>query len=59
MLGCVQEVLQPSISRSAIRLLGRHGVDVIIVKDETCCGALVHHLGKEEEARKLSAEEEP
>ena len=51
MLGCVQEVLQPSISRSAIRLLRRHGVDVIVVKDETCCGALVHHLGKEEEAR--------
>ena len=51
MLGCVQEVLAPSISRAAIRLLRRHGVDVVVVKDETCCGALVHHLGKEEEAR--------
>jgi glycolate oxidase iron-sulfur subunit len=51
MLGCVQEVLAPSISRAAIRLLRRHGVDVIVVKDETCCGALVHSLGKEEEAR--------
>ena len=51
MLGCVQEVLQPSISRSAIRLLRRHGVDVVVVKDETCCGALVHHLGREDEAR--------
>ena len=51
MLGCVQEVLAPSISRSAIRLLRRHGVDVVVVKDETCCGALSHHLGKDEEAR--------
>jgi glycolate oxidase iron-sulfur subunit len=51
MLGCVQEVLEPGISRAAIRLLRRHGVDVVVVKDETCCGALVHHLGKEEEAR--------
>jgi glycolate oxidase iron-sulfur subunit len=51
MLGCVQEVLAPAISRAAIRLLRRHGVDVVVVKDETCCGALVHHLGKEEEAR--------
>ncbi len=51
MLGCVQEVLAPSISRAAIRLLRRHGVDVVVVKDETCCGALVHHLGKDEEAR--------
>jgi glycolate oxidase iron-sulfur subunit len=51
MLGCVQEVLAPSISRAAIRLLRRHGVDVVVVKDETCCGALVHSLGKDEEAR--------
>ncbi|HZJ13261.1 MAG TPA: glycolate oxidase subunit GlcF, partial [Methyloceanibacter sp.] len=51
MLGCVQEVLAPSISRAAIRLLRRHGVDVVVVKDETCCGALVHQLGREEEAR--------
>src|SRR6185312_1644954 len=39
------------IKLTAIRLLRRHGVDVVVVKDETCCGALVHHLGKEEEAR--------
>jgi glycolate oxidase iron-sulfur subunit len=51
MLGCVQETLAPSISLAAIRLLRRHGVDVIVVKDETCCGALVHSLGKEEQAR--------
>ena len=51
MLGCVQETLAPSISRAAIRLLRRHGVDVVVVKDETCCGALVHSLGKDEEAR--------
>ena len=54
MLGCVQEVLAPSISRAAIRLLRRHGVDVVVVKDETCCGALTHHLGKEEEARRYA-----
>ena len=51
MLGCVQEVLAPQINLAAIRLLRRHGVDVVVVKDETCCGALIHHLGKEEEAR--------
>ena len=51
MLGCMQEVLAPQINHAAIRLLRRHGIDVIVVKDETCCGALVHHLGREEEAR--------
>ena len=28
LLGCVQEVLQPSINQAAIRLLKRHGVEV-------------------------------
>jgi glycolate oxidase iron-sulfur subunit len=51
MLGCVQEVLAPQINQAAIRLLRRHGVDVVVVKDEGCCGALSHHLGREEEAR--------
>jgi glycolate oxidase iron-sulfur subunit len=51
MLGCVQQVLAPSINLASIRLLRRHGIDVVVVKDETCCGALVHHLGKEEAAR--------
>jgi len=51
MLGCVQEVLAPSINRAAIRLLRRHGVEIVVVKDEVCCGALAHQLGKVEEAR--------
>ena len=50
MLGCVQEVMQPSINRAAIRLLKRHGVEVVIVEDEACCGALTHHLGHDDEA---------
>ena len=54
MLGCVQEVLQPSINRAAIRLLRRHGVEVILAKDEACCGALQHHLGREDEAHKAA-----
>lgn len=51
MLGCVQEILAPQINQATIRLLRRHGIDVIVVKDEACCGALTHHLGREEEAR--------
>lgn len=51
MLGCVQEVLAPQIGRAAIRLLRRHGVDVVVVKDEGGCGAISHSLGREEEAQ--------
>lgn len=54
MLGCVQEVLQPSINRAAIRLLRRHGVEVVLVKDEGCCGALQHNLGHLDEAEKAA-----
>ena len=48
--GCAQSVLQPSINEATTRLLGRHGVDVVLPPGEGCCGALVHHMGREAEA---------
>ncbi len=48
--GCAQQVLRPSINEAAIRLLGRHGVEVVLPKGEGCCGALVHHMGREHDA---------
>ncbi len=50
MTGCAQQVLAPSINEATVRLLTRHGCDVIIAKGGGCCGALVHHMGKENEA---------
>jgi glycolate dehydrogenase iron-sulfur subunit len=47
--GCVGPVLAPSITAAAIRLLTRHGVEVVVA-DAGCCGSLVHHLGREHEA---------
>ncbi|HXV24261.1 MAG TPA: heterodisulfide reductase-related iron-sulfur binding cluster, partial [Alphaproteobacteria bacterium] len=32
-------------------LLTRHGVEVVVVRGLGCCGALTHHLGREEESR--------
>ena len=46
--GCAQAVLKPSINEATIRLLTRHGVNVVLPKGEGCCGALVHHMGQEE-----------
>jgi glycolate oxidase iron-sulfur subunit len=43
--GCAQPVLNPGINEAAIRVLTRHGVEVILPKGEGCCGALVHHMG--------------
>jgi glycolate oxidase iron-sulfur subunit len=48
--GCINPVLAPSIDAAAIRLLNRHGVDVVVAAGEGCCGALVHHMGREAEA---------
>jgi glycolate oxidase iron-sulfur subunit len=48
--GCAQQVLAPRINQAAIRLLTRHGIEVVLVKDEQCCGALTHHLGRDDDA---------
>jgi glycolate oxidase iron-sulfur subunit len=45
--GCAQQVLAPSINQAAIRLLNRVGVEVVLAAGEGCCGALVHHMGRE------------
>ena len=47
--GCAQSVLDPGINAAAIRLLNRLGVEVATAAGEGCCGALVHHLGREKE----------
>jgi glycolate oxidase iron-sulfur subunit len=48
--GCAQPVLDPGINEATIRLLTRHGVEVVLPKGEGCCGALVHHMGREHDA---------
>jgi glycolate oxidase iron-sulfur subunit len=49
--GCVQTVIAPEINAATVRLLERCGVEVVEV--DGCCGALVHHLGKEHRAAAL------
>jgi glycolate oxidase iron-sulfur subunit len=48
--GCAQQVLAPRINKAAISLLTRHGIEVVLVRDEQCCGALTHHLGRDGDA---------
>ncbi|MGH6846953.1 MAG: glycolate oxidase subunit GlcF [Methylocella sp.] len=45
--GCVQQVLRPDINGAALRLLTRLGITTVLPNGEGCCGALLHHLGKE------------
>jgi len=45
--GCAQQVLKPEINAATIRLLTRHGVEVVVSNGMGCCGSLTHHLGQE------------
>ena len=52
--GCAQPVLQPGFNAAAERLLARHGIEVVRPRGEGCCGALVHHLGREAQGLKFA-----
>ncbi len=48
--GCINPVLAPTIDEAAVRVLTRHGVEVVVAQGEGCCGSLVHHMGREAQA---------
>ncbi|MFV2051852.1 glycolate oxidase subunit GlcF [Aliiroseovarius sp. YM-037] len=55
MTGCAQKALNTDINDATIRLLRRFGCEVVIAKGMGCCGALVHHMGKESESHAAAA----
>jgi glycolate oxidase iron-sulfur subunit len=48
--GCAGNVLTPQINEATVRVLTRHGIEVVLAEGEACCGSLVHHMGRKEEA---------
>jgi glycolate oxidase iron-sulfur subunit len=48
--GCAQQVLAPSINDATIRLFTRLGYDVVVRREQGCCGALTHHMGMHDAA---------
>jgi glycolate oxidase iron-sulfur subunit len=48
--GCVQSVFFPGVNAATARVLAAEGCDVIIPRDQGCCGALSAHSGREAEA---------
>jgi len=51
--GCFIDFVDPEIGRSLIRVLGRHGVEVIFPKEQTCCGIPVFMSGDLEDGLDL------
>ena len=54
MTGCAQRALNTDINDATIRLLTRHGAEVVVLK-QGCCGALTHHMGKVDESHRTAA----
>ena len=48
--GCANRVLGAHVNAATIRLLNRNGIEVVTPDGEGCCGALVHHMGREHQA---------
>ncbi|MEM9792894.1 MAG: glycolate oxidase subunit GlcF [Pseudomonadota bacterium] len=55
MTGCAQKALNTDINTATIRLLRRHGCEVVIAAGAGCCGALTHHMGKTRESHATAA----
>jgi len=51
MPGCVQKALAPEIDAAARRVLARRGYELVPLGGAGCCGSLVHHLGKDDQAK--------
>src|SRR5260221_3210476 len=54
MPGCGQQVLAPEVNEATVRLLTRHGVEVVNVAGSGCCGSSVQHIGYNERALELA-----
>jgi glycolate oxidase iron-sulfur subunit len=53
--GCVQSVFFPQVNAATARVLAAEGCDVVIPRDQGCCGALSLHSGRADEAARFAA----
>jgi glycolate oxidase iron-sulfur subunit len=52
--GCIARVTFTALNEATIRVLQANGCEVIVPKDQACCGALAAHAGMREVARDLA-----
>jgi glycolate oxidase iron-sulfur subunit len=52
--GCVQSAFFGQVTAASARLLAGAGCEVVAPLDQSCCGALSLHSGREEEARRFA-----
>jgi glycolate oxidase iron-sulfur subunit len=54
MAGCIANVAFARLNEATVRVLQQNGCEVVIPKEQGCCGALHVHAGLREDARKLA-----
>lgn len=52
--GCIQNVFFARLNEATIRVLQKNGCEVVLPKDQGCCGALHVHAGERDCARDLA-----
>jgi glycolate oxidase iron-sulfur subunit len=52
--GCIMDVMFSDINEATVRVLTRNGSEVLIPKQQRCCGALHVHAGDREEGKRLA-----
>lgn len=52
--GCVQQVLAPQINWATLHVLAHNGVEVVIPRQQGCCGSLAMHTGEAAQALALA-----
>jgi glycolate oxidase iron-sulfur subunit len=55
MTGCAQKALNTDINDATIRILRRHGCEVVVARGAGCCGALTHHMGRSDDSHRAAA----
>lgn len=52
--GCVMPLVHGPEMNAVVRVLARNGCEVVVPKDQGCCGAIHSHVGDLEQARELA-----
>jgi glycolate oxidase iron-sulfur subunit len=52
--GCIASVAFAELNRATVRVLTKNGIEVVVPKEQTCCGALHAHAGQLPKARELA-----
>ncbi|MDE2181239.1 MAG: 4Fe-4S dicluster domain-containing protein [candidate division NC10 bacterium] len=54
LLGCVQRFFFAYVNAATIRVLSENGYEVVVPRDQGCCGSLLIHEGKREQGKALA-----